>query len=70
MVIDMYDGSFLRDALHRAQANSRQPRHLRLAMPCLQQNLDLVSLQHTEHSSFLQLPLRLQAEAARESFTV
>jgi len=43
-VINMHHCTLLRDALHGAQRNSRQPSHLSLLMASLQQNLDFVSL--------------------------
>jgi len=48
-IIDVHNGSFHRDPFDGAQGNSRQPRHLDLRVTSLQQDFDLVSLQHPQH---------------------
>src|SRR2546422_283924 len=45
-IIDMDDRIFFRDTLDGAQRNSRQTGHLDLRVASLQQDFDLVSLQH------------------------
>ena len=48
-IIDMHNGSSRRDPFDGAQGNSRQTRHLDLRVTSLQQDFDLVSLQHPQH---------------------
>ena len=48
-IIDMDDRIFFRDTLDGAQRNSRQTGHLDLRVASLQQDFDLVALQHPQH---------------------
>src|ERR1035437_2959213 len=63
-VIDMDHRTFLCYPLHRTQGSTAQARRFRLAMTCLQQNLDLVSLQHPQHPP----PLRHRTHRCIEGF--
>jgi hypothetical protein len=48
-VIDVQYRTLLRYPLHRTQRSTAHPCHFRLAMTSLQQDLNLVSLQHPQH---------------------
>src|SRR6516225_4133246 len=48
-IVDLHHWTFARDALNRAQRNSRQLRHISLRVTSLEQYLYFVTLQHSQH---------------------